>query len=133
MSPFKRTNQLLYKSLNQLLKNDRLLQSIPIVIGDNIYIANYMIAKEQNDYSIFDVESKKCIGVCLSKDGAIAFARDAISCSGNKKKIKELDAELAKAENDVIFYNHSLTNTEDEKNKSSTLSRLEESKTIMEN
>ena len=132
MSQSKKTNQRLLRSINTLFQNHRLLRAIPVVVGNDIYISNFIIAKEESDYAIYDVETKRCIGVCLSKDGAIAFTRDTIAKSGNKKKIKELDAELAKAENDVVFYTYSLSTTEDEINKSSTQSRLEESKAIID-
>lgn len=133
MSQSKKINQLLYKSINKLFKDHRLLKSIPVVIGDSIFISNYVIVKEDHDYSIFDVDTEKCIGVCQSKDGAIAYTRNEISKSGNKNIIKDLDETLSKAENDVRFYMHSLKNTEDDNLQSSTLSRLEESKAIILN
>lgn len=133
MSQSKKINQLLYKSINKLFKDHRLLKSIPVVIGDSIFISNYVIVKEDHDYSIFDVDTEKCIGVCQSKDGAIAYTRNEISKSGNKNIIKDLDKTLSKAENDVRFYMHSLENTEDDNLQSSTLSRLEESKAIILN
>lgn len=133
MSQSKKINQLLYKSINKLFKDHRLLKSIPVVIGDSIFISNYVIVKEDHDYSIFDVDTEKCIGVCQSKDGAIAYTRNEISKSGNKNIIKDLDETLSKAENDVRFYMHSLENTEDDNLQSSTLSRLEESKAIILN
>lgn len=133
MSQSKKINQLLYKSINKLFEDHRLLKSIPVVIGDSIFISNYVIVKEDYDYSILDVDTEKCIGVCQSKDGAIAYTRNEISKSGNKNIIKDLDETLSKAENDVRFYMHSLENTEDDNLQSSTLSRLEESKAIILN
>lgn len=127
----KKTNQLLYSSLNKLFKSSKILHHVPVKIGDNIYVSNYMICKEEKDWSIWDVETEKCIGVCLSKDGAIAYTRNEISKSPNRQRIKDLDADLAKAENDMIFYKHALK-SQDSEQQSSTISRIEQSKAIID-
>lgn len=101
------------KQLEHLINAGTKRNPLPIKQGNSIRVGKVIIRYSKNKgYILFDCESSSQIHLAESKPGALAIAR--LYNNGNDiVNAKMYDKDYAKHENDCVFYQHTIENTDD--------------------
>lgn len=102
----------LSKKLAQLIDAGTKRNPLPMVKGNSIRIGKVVIRYSRNKgYILFDCEDSKQICIAASKPGALAIAKNHNAQLCITSAIL-YDKEYSKHDNDCLFYEHTICNTD---------------------
>jgi hypothetical protein len=101
----------LSNKLSKLIDNGTKRNPLPMVRGNSIRIGKVAVRYSKNKgYILFDCESSKQFYVAGSKIGALAVAK-VYSVDNDITVVKDYDKEYSKHDNDCVFYEYTIKNS----------------------
>lgn len=101
----------LSNKLSKLIDNGTKRNPLPMVRGNSIRIGKVAVRYSKNKgYILFDCESSKQFYVAGSKIGALAVAK-VYSVDNDITVVKDYDKEYSKHDNDCVFYEYTMKNS----------------------
>jgi len=102
----------LHNELKNLIARGASKYPIPFKKGSSIFLGKCVIRKTKNGYLCFNTMTKEQIGQFETKYGSLAAIKNPNN-TRTLQEIKWLDKRLARLQNDIVFYSHSLQNNND--------------------
>jgi hypothetical protein len=118
----------LSNKLANLIDNGTKRNPLPMVRGNSIRIGKVAVRYSKNKgYILFDCESSKQFYVAGSKIGALAVAK-VYSVDNDITVVKDYDKEYSKHDNDCVFYEYTIKNSNNSMKRDLAQVRFEVSK-----
>lgn len=121
------------KSLDQLLNKTLNKNIVPNVQGNTVFLGDFKIKKKQTFYKVIPIGSKQAVWQTQSLLGALAFAKTQSLGQNRRQKIKELDYQYSKYQNDCDHYQHTIKACDDLTLKHAVYARYDLAKLMLKN
>jgi len=84
---------------------------LPVQNGKTIRIGRFVVRPDKHStYTVVDSKNNRVIASTQYKSSALAVARQAAKGKNLTNTVEKLDKELAKHDNDIQFYKHTMNN-----------------------